>query len=158
MTCSFFPAQNAVHIRPIGGKIDQFRRAFLEFARPDNQKKNENEVRNEKPKIDVGVIELAVNQDADEDQINDDCGRHEAVTQPSACEAFRTAVIFGHSLEHKTPPEISINLNVPFIPAAVRGITPALFFQKPEDRAKQMMPILSFFAPITATTQTTREP
>ena len=36
-----------------------------------------------------------------------------------ARQAFHSAVIFGNGLEHDAPPEISVDLDVPFVPPRV---------------------------------------
>src|SRR5215472_335990 len=56
-------------------------------------------------------------------------------------------MIFGHGLERHAPPKISVNLNVPLIPARVGGITPAFFFEQLKERPKEIMAVPALLAP-----------
>jgi hypothetical protein len=59
-------------------------------------------------------------------------------------------VIFRYGLEHNAPPEIAVDLNVPFIPARIGGIAPSFLLQQLEHSSQKVMPVFAFFAPISA--------
>ena len=52
-------------------------------------------------------------------EIYDHGGGDEAIAKLDAGQAFRAAVIFGHGLQDDAPPEIPVNLDVPFLPAGI---------------------------------------
>ncbi len=80
-------------------------------------------------------VELVINEQRGGDEIDDDGGRHGAITQADAGKAFCAAVIFGERLQRHAPPKISVELKVPFLPTGVGGITPAFFLKQGEDLA-----------------------
>ena len=94
--------------------------------------------------------QLVVNEQTQNDEIDDDRRRHEPMAQPGAGEAFRAAVILGHGLQDNAPPEIPVDLDVPFVPTGIGGIAPVLFIEQAKDRAEEMMAILPLLAPIAA--------
>ncbi len=136
-----------------GGEVDELGHPRLELPRACCEEKEEDEIAEEYPKICPTGIELVVNQEGQGDEIDDHGGRDEAIAQRDAGQAFRPAVIFRHRLQHDAPPEISVNLNVPFIPAGIGRVTPTFLVQQSKDRAEQMMPILPFFTPIASAAQ-----
>src|SRR6266851_5916888 len=110
-------------------KIDKLGHARFQSAGTVRQKTEEEHIGNHEPKIDMPNIYLPVNQKTQSDEIENDRGRDETITKPHAGETFRSTVVFGHSLEDDAPPKVSIDLNVPFIPAAVCRVTPTFFFE-----------------------------
>ncbi len=107
----------------------------------------------DEPGLGMADVQLPVGQKTERDEIDDDRRGHEPIAKTGARQAFRAAVIFGHRLQGNAPPKISVNLNVPFIPAGIGGITPVFLIQQGEDRTEQMMAVLAFLAPIAATPQ-----
>src|SRR6266496_4608045 len=99
-------------------------------------------------------IELPIHQETQRNEIKDDGGRDQPVAKPDTRQALSTTVIFSDCLQRDAPPEISVNLNVPFIPSAIGGITPAFFIEQLEDRAQQVMTISALFAPENPPAQT----
>src|SRR5437660_10545861 len=79
------------------------------------------------------------------------------MAQPGAGEAFRAAVILGHSLQDNAPPEIPVDLDVPFVPTGIGRVAPVLFVEQRKDRTEEMMAILPLLAPIAAMAQTPGE-
>ena len=141
-------SQDALQTRAIRSDIDKFRNPAFQCARPGRKKNREEQIRDDEPKIDVGSVELPINQKTQGNEIEDDGRGNESSAEPDAGEAFRAAVIFGHGLQRDAPPKISVNLNVPLIPTGIGGIAPAFFLQKLENRTKKVMSILALFAPI----------
>ena len=80
-------------------------------------------------------VELPIHQETQRNEIEDDGGRDQTVAKPNTRQAFPVTVIFSNRLQRDAPPEISVNLNVPFIPPAIGRITPAFFIEQLEDRA-----------------------
>jgi hypothetical protein len=105
----------------------------------------------------VRNVDLPINQQAQRHEIKDDGSRNQSVPKPYAGQAFPGTVIFGNGLKSDTPPEISVNLNVPLIPSRIGGITPSFFVEQLEDRTKQVMTVPSFFTPKNLSTQTPRK-
>ena len=65
-------------------------------------------------------------------------------------------MVFGDGLQHDAPPEIAIDLDVPFVPTGIAGIAPPLFFQHLKDRPEQMMPVFALFVPVNPSTRAPR--
>src|SRR5437870_3013985 len=61
--------------------------------------------------------------------------------------SLRPGVSFRHRLQNDAPPEVSVNLDVPFVPAGIDRVAPALFLEQLENRAEQMVAISSLVAP-----------
>ncbi len=78
----------------------------------------------------MGNIELPIYQQSQRNQIENDGRSDQSVAKPDPRQAFSGAVIFGHGVQRNTPPKISVNLNVPLIPASVSGIAPAFFVKQ----------------------------
>ena len=108
-------------------------------------------------RLDMADIQLPVNQETERGQVDNDRCRYQPIPQTGPRKAFRAAVIFGHGLQRDAPPKVSVNLDVPFVPAGVGGITPAFLIEQAEDRAEQVMAVLALLAPITATAQAPAE-
>src|SRR5207302_6553653 len=148
------PSQDALQTRAIRSDIDKFRNPAFQCARPGRKKNREEQIRDDEPKIDAGRVELPINQKTQGNEIEDDGRGDKSSAEPDAREAFRAAVILGHGLQRDAPPKISVNLNVPLIPAGIGGIAPAFFLEQLEHGTKQMMTIPSPFASNNSTAQT----
>src|SRR4051812_18853430 len=98
----------------------------------------------------MGAVELPVNQNRQGNQVHDDCRRNALVSNANAGQTLWTSVVFGHGLQDNAPPEIAVDLDVPFIPARIRRIPPPFFFEQLKDTAEKMMPVLSLLIPISA--------
>src|SRR6266850_5124874 len=92
-------------------------------------------------------MELAINDDAESEQIKNDGGSNTTVAQACAGQPLSAAVIFSHSLQNVAPPKVSVNLDVPFVPTRIDRIAPAFFFEQLKNCAEQVMPVASFVAP-----------
>src|SRR5947209_9890511 len=101
-------------------------------------------------------VQLPINDNAKRDQIENDGSCDHSIAEPHACEAFRTAVIFSDRLQNDAPPEISVDLDVPFVPAGVDRVAPAFLFEKLKNLTEQMVAIPPFIAPKNAAAQTAR--
>src|SRR4029450_10984331 len=102
----------------------------------------------------MGDVELPIHQQTQRNEIQYDGGRDQTVAKPNTRQAFLGTVIFSDRLQRDAPPQIPVDLNVPFIPSAIGGITPAFFIKQLEDRAQQVVTIFAFFAPQTPPAQT----
>src|ERR1041384_8845671 len=102
-------------------------------------------------------VELAINHDAQRNQIEDRRCRDDPIPQSRARETFRAAVIFRHRLQDDAPPKVSVNLDVPFVPTGIDRVAPAFFFEQLKDRAEQMMTVASLIAPENAPAQAPAE-
>ena len=103
----------------MGGKIDKFRHSRLQSARAQRKENKKDGIRNDRPEIEMGSVELPVDHHAQRDQTNDyRCG-DEPVAQPDASQSFRAGVIFRHGLQNNTPPKVSVDLDVPFVPTGI---------------------------------------
>src|SRR6266446_1980922 len=92
-------------------------------------------------------VELPVDHHTERDQTNDYGRSDESVAQPDPGQSLRAGVIFRHRLQNDAPPEVSVNLDVPFVPAGIDRVAPALFLKQLENRAQQMVAISSLVAP-----------
>src|SRR4051812_43205102 len=101
-------------------------------------------------------MKLTINHNAERDEIENDRCRDHSIAQTRTGQTFRTAVIFGDSLQDNAPPEVSINLNVPFIPTGIDRVAPPFLFEQLEDLTEQMVTIARFIAPENAAAQTAR--
>src|SRR2546423_14030099 len=128
-------------------KVDQFRDARLQRPRAMPKENKKKSVRDDRPKIEMRSVKLAVNDNAESEQIKNDGGGDATVAQTRAGQPLRAAVIFSDRLENDAPPKISVNLDVPFVPTGINRITPTFFFEQLENCAQQMMTIASFVAP-----------
>src|SRR4029077_3289117 len=112
--------------------------------RKENKKER---VRNHRPQVEMRSVQLSVNDNAQRNETDDyGCG-NEPVAQPDAGQPFRAAVIFSDCLKRNAPPEVSVNLDVPFVPAGIDRVAPAFFLEQLENRAEQMVAISSLVAP-----------
>src|SRR6266850_908437 len=93
-------------------------------------------------------VQLPINQNRYRHEIENNGRGNESIAQPHPRKTLRASVIFRHGLEHDAPPEIAVDLNVPFIPARIGGIAPSFLLQQLEDLPEKMMAILAFFAPV----------
>src|SRR5438105_2826167 len=148
-------SQDALQSRTKRTANDNFSNPTFQCARHGRKKNREEQIRDDEPKIDVGSVELPINQKTQGNEIEDDGRGNESSAEPDAGEAFRAAVIFGHGLQRDAPPKISVNLNVPLIPTGIGGIAPAFFLEQLEHGTKQMMTVPSLFAPKNSAAQTT---
>ena len=114
-------------------EINKLRDAQFQSARARREKNQEKQIESDEPKIEMGSIELPINQKTQRHQIENDRGGDETITQPDAGQAFGVAMILGHGLEDDAPPKISVDLNVPFVPTGIGGVTPAFFFEQLEE-------------------------
>src|ERR1051326_2017516 len=105
----------------------------------------------------MGSVKLAINYDAQRNEIEDRGGRDDSIPQSRARESFRAAVIFRHRLQDDAPPKVSVDLDVPFVPTSVDRVAPAFFFEQLKDRAEQMMTVASLIAPENAPAQASTE-
>src|SRR5207247_9216334 len=85
----------------------------------------------------------------------DHCG-NQPVPKPNTSQTFSAAMIFGDGLECYAPPEIAVDLHVPFVPPAVGRIAPALFLEHLKDCPQQIVAIPALFAPKNTATQASR--
>src|SRR6266699_6299564 len=92
-------------------------------------------------------VELAIDQQTRCNQIKNDRGGDEPVAKPNAGQTFAATVVFGDGLKRYAPPKISIDLNVPFVPPAIGGITPAFFIQQLKDGPQQIVTVPALLAP-----------
>src|SRR5436190_19389815 len=123
----------------------------------NSQENNKTKVNRNKPWLGMANVQVPVNQQAERDQVDDHRRGHESIAKAGTRQTFRAAVIFGHRLERNAPPKISVNLNIPFIPAGIGGIAPVFLIEQGKDRTEQMMAVPAFLTPITATSQTPGE-
>src|SRR6476660_9266403 len=98
-------------------------------------------------------VQLAIDQQTYRNQIKNDRGGNETAAKPNAGQTFPAAVVFGDGLKHYAPPKIPIDLNVPLVPPAVGGITPAFLIQQLKDGPQQIVTIPSLVAPKSSATQ-----
>ncbi len=139
-------------------EINELGDARFQSARARREKNQEKQIESDEPKIDMGSIELPINQKAQRHQIENDRGGDKTITQPDAGQAFGVAMILGHGLQDDAPPKISVDLNVPIIPAAIDGIAPAFFLEQIEDRAEEVVTVPALFAPKNSAAQTAAPP
>ena len=64
-------------------------------------------------------IKEMVDQQGDDNEIYDYCGGDIAIAKLNTGQAFSVAVIFGDGPQNDAPPEVSLNLNVPFLPSGI---------------------------------------
>src|SRR5437764_599010 len=95
-------------------------------------------------------LERVVSDEGKVNRVDQDRGRNKAIAEPGTGEAFRAAVIFGDGLESDAPPKVSVDLDVPLIPAGVGGITPVFLVEQIKHRTEEVMTVLSVLAPITS--------
>src|SRR6266436_3571307 len=98
-------------------------------------------------------VELAIDQQTYCNQIKDDRGGDETTAKPNAGQTFPAAMVFGDGLKCYAPPEISIDLNVPLVPPAIGGITPAFLIQQLKNGPQQIVTVPSLVAPKSSATQ-----
>src|SRR5207253_11171861 len=110
------------------------------------------------PQLNMRNVELAIDQQTYCNQIKDDRGGDETTAKPNARQTFPAAMVFGYGLKRYAPPEISIDLNVPLVPPAIGGITPAFFIQQLKDCTQQKVTIPALVAPKNSATQAACEP
>src|ERR1051325_5941348 len=122
-------ARHPLETRSMRGEIDKLGDGRLQRARPCSTENKEQQIWNKEPEIDMRGVELVVNKKRESDQIEDDRRRHQSAPESDAREAISTSVIFGHGLQHNTPPEVPVDLNVPIVPARIGGIAPAFFLE-----------------------------
>src|SRR5450755_1357622 len=123
----------------------------------NRQENDETRINCDEPWLGVAYVQLPVNQKTERDEIDDYRRGHEPIAKTGARQTFQAAVIFGHRLQRNAPPKISVNLNVPFIPAGIGGIAPVFLVEQGKGRTEQVMAILTCLTPITATPQTPGE-
>src|SRR2546429_4264347 len=121
------------------------------------QENDETRIGSNEPGLGVAHVQLPINQQAERNKIDDYRRRHEPIAETGAGQTFRAAMIFGHRLQCYAPPKISINLNVPLVPAGIGGIAPVFLVEQGKDRTKKVMTILACLTPIAATPQTSGE-
>src|SRR5439155_26046314 len=137
----------------MGGKIDELRHSRLQRACARCQKNQKERVRNDRPKIEMGSVELAVNHNAESKKTKNDSGSDEPVAQAHARQSLRGGVILGYGLENNAPPKVSIDLDVPLIPTSIDRVAPAFFFEQLKNRTEQVMTISAILAPKNAAPQ-----
>src|ERR1700730_1894291 len=148
-------SQPSLQPRAIRCDIDKSRNPPFQCARPGRKKNREEQIRDDEPQIDMGRVELPINQETQRNEIEDDGCADESSAEPDARETFRAAVILGYGLQRNAPKKISVNLNVPLIPTGIGGIAPAFFLEQLEHGAKQMMTVPCLVAPKNSAAQTT---
>src|SRR3954463_5211321 len=143
-------ARDPLESGAVSGSVNHLSDARFQTASAINQKKKKQVIEADQPPIKMAGMQLMVHQEAKEHEVDQDRGGNEFVTQSGAGQAFRSAVVFGHGLERDTPPEVSVNLDVPFVPAGIARIAPAFFVEQSKHRPEKVMPVLAFFAPVTS--------
>ena len=78
------------------------------------------------------AVQVAVDDHGEKEEVEDDRGGDEAITQPHPGQAFRSAVIFGHGLEDDAPEEIPVDLDVPLFPTGIGRVAPAFLLEELE--------------------------
>src|SRR5439155_7614703 len=86
-------------------------------------------------------------------EIQDNRRRNQPVTKPNTGQAFSGAVIFSDGLQRYAPPKVAVDLNVPLIPTAIRGIPPALLFEQLEHFAQEIVAVPTLLGPDKAAPQ-----
>src|SRR6476646_10422401 len=76
------PATDSLQTSAMSGKIDKFRDARLQSARAQPEKNEKHRIWNDRPKIEMGSVELPVNHHAQRDQTDDHRGGDETIAQP----------------------------------------------------------------------------
>src|SRR5207237_8505078 len=132
---------------PLRSKIDNIHHPRIKSSRARGKENKKERIRNDRPKIEMRRVELPVDHHTERDQTNDYGRSDEPVAQPDAGQSLRAGVIFRHRLQNDAPPEVSVNLDVPFVPAGIDRVAPALFLEQLENRAEQMVAISSLVAP-----------
>src|SRR3954470_20652021 len=107
----------------MSGEGDALGDARFQTISADCEEEHENEVEPNDPEMKMAGLQSVVSDQAKVECINQEGGRNKPIAKPRPGEALRAAVIFGHGLEGNAPPEVTVNLDVPFVPARVGGIT-----------------------------------
>src|SRR5262249_18516603 len=139
---------------PVRCKIDKFRNARFKRASPAPKEKQKERTRDQRPKIEMRSVKLAINHNAERDKIENDSGRDHPIAETGPGQPFCAAVILRHRLKQDAPPKVTVNLDVPFVPTGIDRVTPTFFFEHVENLAEEMMAISRVIAPENTTAQT----
>src|SRR5207302_10392497 len=97
------PSQDALQTRAIRSDIDKFRNPTFQCARPGRKKNREEQIRDDEPKIDVGSVELPINQKTQGNEIEDDGRGNESRTRPNAVEQCAAPGLSGTGCRPEAP-------------------------------------------------------
>src|SRR5262249_35063190 len=98
-------------------------------------------------------VKLAVNHDAERNEIQNTGRRDHSVSETRPGQSLRATVILGHGLENDAPPKVTIDLDVPLVPTGIDRVAPAFFFEQLKDCSEQVMAVPRFITPETAASQ-----
>ena len=79
-----------------------------------------------------GIKEM-VDEQRDDDKIYDHGGGDVAVAKLDPGQAFSAAVIFRNRPQNDAPPEVTVNLDVPFLPAGIDRVAPVFLVKEREN-------------------------
>ena len=135
------PFCDPLQSEPEGRNVYDLRDPPLQAPGPGPEKKEKERIGNQNPQIHSGAVQVPVEDHRENEQIHDDRCGDKTIAEPHPRQAFWPAVILGHGLEDDAPEEIPIDLDVPFLPAGVRGVAPAFLFEQVKDRFKERIPL-----------------
>ena len=127
--------QDAAHGYPVGGKIDQLAHPAFQAPRALKEKQGKESVRNNQDQIEVSTVKETINQKDKNDEIYDDSRGDVAISKLHPGQTFSAPVIFRHCAQNDAPPEVSVNLDIPFLPAGIDGIAPVFVIKQCENFA-----------------------
>ena len=81
----------------------------------------------------MASIKEMVDEQAEDDEIYDHGGGDVAVAKLNTGQAFPAAVMFRHCPQNDAPPEVTVNLDVPFLPAGIDRVAPVFLIKEREN-------------------------
>src|ERR1700730_2869888 len=126
-------SQNTIHVETVSRKIDELPHSRFQAARPEKKKQRENAVRDSKDQVHMPGVKEMVNEQGEDDEVHDDGGGDVSEAELNAGQACSAAVIFRDRSQNDAPPEVPINMDVPFLPAGIDRVAPVFLIKEGED-------------------------
>ena len=83
--------------------------------------------------MDVPSVKEMVAEQSEDDEIYDHGGGDVTVAKLNTGQAFSVPVIFRNRPQNDAPPEVTVNLDVPFLPAGIDRVAPVFLIKKREN-------------------------
>ena len=126
-------SQNTIHVETVSRKIDELPHSRFQAARPEKKKQRENGVGDGEDQMHMSGVKEMVDEQAEDGEIYDHGGGDVAIAKLNTGQAFSVAVIFRNRPQNDAPPEVTVNLDVPFLPASIDGVAPVFLIKKREN-------------------------
>src|SRR5205823_4651946 len=126
-------SQNAIHVDPISRKIDQLSDPPFQPARSEEKEQRKERVGGGEEELDVPGLKEMVDEQGQDDEIYDHDSGDIAISKLNTGQAFSVAVIFCNRPQNDAPPEVTVNLDVPFLPAGIDRVAPVFLIKKREN-------------------------